>query len=79
MRILLLKCKIMNILNQEVTYILNQNGVIVQVVRPGKIKDQGYDKLNKDGRVDFIITVSGDLMSIKDQIIDVASQIINLQ
>lgn len=63
----------------EVTYILNQNGVIVQVVRPGKIKDQGYDKLNKDGRVDFIITVSGDLMSIKDQIIDIASQITNLQ
>lgn len=60
----------------EVTYILNNNGYIVQVTRPGKAKGTGYDKLNKDGRVDYTIQVNGDLMSVKDQILHISQNII---
>lgn len=61
----------------EVTYILEKNGVIVHVTRPtNRKKSGGFDKLSRDGRIDYTIHVGGSLYQIKSQIFEVAKQII---
>lgn len=62
----------------EVTYILDRKGCIVHVIRPSnKKKSGGFDKLSKDGRVDYTIHVGGNLSEIKSQILEIAKQIIS--
>jgi hypothetical protein len=63
----------------EATFIKQQNGLIVNVVRPGHTKGQsGLERLGRDDRIDFTIEVKGDLYSIKNQIINIAKNIINI-
>lgn len=62
----------------EVTYILENGGCIVHVTRPGnRKKSGGFDRLSKDGRIDYTIHVGGNLYELKPQILEIAKQIIN--
>ena len=62
----------------EVTYILDNGGCIIHVTRPNNHKKpKGFDKLSKDGRIDYTIHVGGDLYEIKNQILEIAKQIID--
>lgn len=62
----------------EATYIKQQNGLIVNVVRPGHKKGQsGLERLGRDDRIDFAIEVTGDLKETKKDIINIAKTIIN--
>ena len=62
----------------EVTYILDKGGVIVDIRRPKNKKgSKGFDKLSKDGRIDYTIYVNGDLYSLKGQIFEIAKDIID--
>ena len=59
----------------EVSYILDRKGSIVHVIRPGNRKKSGvFDKLSKDGRVDYTVHVGGNLSEIKNQILEIAKQ-----
>lgn len=61
----------------EVTYILEKKGYIIHVTRPNNRKRSGgFDKLSKDGRIDYTIHVGGSLYELKEQILQVATQII---
>ena len=61
----------------EVTYIKDKEGVIIKVVRPShKKSDKGFDKLTNDNRVDYTIKVDGNLYELKDEIFNIAKQII---
>lgn len=63
----------------EATFIKQQNGLIVNVVRPGHTKGQsGLERLGRDDRIDFTVEVTGDLYSIKNQIINISKNIINI-
>lgn len=62
----------------EATYIKQNNGIIVNVVRPSNRRGQsGLDKLGKDDRIDYTVTVNGDLYSTKSRIIEISNDIIN--
>lgn len=62
----------------EATYIKQQNGLIVNVVRPGHKKGQsGLERLGRDDRIDFAIEITGDLKETKTDIINIAKAIIN--
>ena len=62
----------------EATYIKRQNGLIVNVVRPGHKKGQsGLERLGRDDRIDFAIEITGDLKETKTDIINIAKAIIN--
>lgn len=62
----------------EATYIKQQNGLIVNVVRPGHKKGQsGLERLGRDDRIDFTIEITGDLKEAKKDIINIAKAIIN--
>ena len=62
----------------EVTYIKQNQGYIVNVNRPGNKKDKsGLERLGRDDRIDYNITVDGDLYSTKENIIEIAKDIIN--
>lgn len=62
----------------EATYIKQSNGYIVNVNRPSNKKGQsGLERLMRDDRIDYNITVEGDLYSTKDKIIEIAKDIIN--
>ena len=60
----------------EVTYILDNQGCIVNLSRPSNHKKAKFDKLSKDGRVDYTIYIGGDLYELKNQIFEIAKQII---
>lgn len=62
----------------EVTYIKDKNGIIIKVVRPSHKKgDKGFDKLSNDNRYDYTVKVNGNLYELKDEILNIAKQIIN--
>lgn len=62
----------------EVTYILDNGGVIIDIKRKNnKKKSKGFDKLSKDGRIDYTIYVDGGLYDLKDQILEIANDIVN--
>lgn len=64
----------------EATYIKQANGFIVNVNRPSHKKGQsGLERLNSryNDKIDYNITVEGDLYSIKDQIREIAKDINN--
>lgn len=62
----------------EATYIKQNNGIIIDVIRPDYKKGKsGLDRLGKDGRIDFIVNIKeDDLYSVKDQIINISKSII---
>lgn len=61
----------------EATYIKQNNGLIIDVVRPSNKKgNSGLERLGKDNRIDFTVIVEGDLYSIKEQIINISNSII---
>ena len=61
----------------EVTYILDKGGYIIHITRPNnRKKSAGFDKLSKDGRIDYTIYVGGSLYELKEQILQIATQII---
>ena len=60
----------------EVTYVLDQGGCIVNLSRPSNRKKAKFENLTKDGRVDYTIYIGGDLYEIKNQILEIAKQII---
>lgn len=62
----------------EATYIKQQNGLIVNVVRPGHKKGQsGLERLGRDDRIDYTIEVNGDLYNTKNDVVNIANDIIN--
>lgn len=62
----------------EATYIKQQNGLIVNVVRPGHKKGQsGLERLGRDDRIDYTIEISGDLYDTKEDIVNIARDIVN--
>ena len=62
----------------EATYIKQQNGLIVNVVRPGHKKGQsGLERLGRDDRIDYTIEVNGELYNTKNDVINIANDIIN--
>ena len=61
----------------EATYIKQQNGLIVNVVRPGHKKGQsGLERLGRDDRIDYSIEINGDLRETKIDIVNIAKDII---
>lgn len=57
----------------EVTYIKQNDGVVVNVERPSNKKGQsGLERLGKDDRIDYKVVVDGDLYSTKETIINIA-------
>lgn len=65
----------------EVTYIKGvekNRGYIVKVSRPGhKKQSRGIDRLNQDNRYDYEVIIKGELVDIKDNILEIAKKIIN--
>jgi hypothetical protein len=64
----------------EATYIKQANGFIINVIRPTNKKGQsGLERLNSryNDKIDYNITVEGDLYSIKDKIREIAKDINN--
>lgn len=62
----------------EATYIKQQNGLIVNVVRPGHKKGQsGLERLGRDDRIDYSIEINGNLRETKIDIVNIAKDIIN--
>lgn len=62
----------------EATYIKQQNGLIVNVTRPGHKKGQsGLERLGRDDRIDYTIEISGDLYDTKKDIVNIARDIVN--
>lgn len=59
----------------EVSYIKNENGIIVKIIRHAT--RQKIDALVNDIRVDYTITVDSDLYSLKDSILNLANNIID--
>lgn len=59
----------------EISYIKNENGIIVKIERYATRKK--IDALVKDIRVDYTINVDSDLYSLKDSILHLAQVIIN--
>lgn len=64
----------------EATYIKQANGFIINVIRPANKKGQsGLERLNAryNDKIDYNITVEGDLYSLKDEIRKIAKDINN--
>lgn len=61
----------------EVSYIKNNNGIIVKVVRPDNIKEDTdvSNELDFDSRVDY--EVNNDLETLKDTLCKIAEEIVN--
>ena len=61
----------------EVTYVKKMNGYIVKVSRPNHKKPKGLDKLSQDTRIDYKVIIGDNLYDIKEQLINIAVDIIN--
>lgn len=64
----------------EATYIKQANGFIINVIRPANKKGQsGLERLNSryNDKIDYNITVEGDLYSLRDKIREIAKDINN--
>jgi hypothetical protein len=53
------------------------NGYIVNVSRPNHKKPKGLDKLSQDTRIDYKVIIGDNLYDIKEQLINIAVDIIN--
>ena len=52
--------------------------MIVNVTRPGHKKGQsGLERLGRDDRIDYTIEISGDLYDTKEDIVNIARDIVN--
>lgn len=61
----------------EVTYIKNNNGVVIKISRPGhKKQSKGIDKLSQDMRFDYEIIIDGELYDTKEQILTISKIIL---
>lgn len=61
----------------EVTYIRNNGGIIVKVIRPKcKKSSSKRDKLSQDNRFDYEVVIGDDLYETKDIVFEIANKII---
>jgi hypothetical protein len=61
----------------EVTYIKQNEGIIVNVNRPSNKKGKsGLERLGRDNRIDYNIEVKSNLYELKDEIINISKNII---
>ena len=58
----------------EVTYIKNNNGIVIKVSRPQPSK--GIDKLSQDNRFDYEIIVDKELYDTKENILNISKRIL---
>lgn len=62
----------------EVTYIKNNNGIIIKSNQPGcKKQSRGLNKLSQDTRYDYEINIINDLYNTREQIINISNILIN--
>jgi hypothetical protein len=61
----------------EVTYIKNNNGIVIKVSRPQHKKpSKGIDKLSQDNRFDYEIIVDKELYDTKENILNISKRIL---
>ena len=61
----------------ETTYILNKNGVVVKVDRPGHKKKNSILNRSNDNRSDYQITIKDSIYNLKNDILVIAKNIID--
>lgn len=61
----------------EVSYVKDNDGIIIKIDRPNNIKEKGFDKLENDTRIDWKLYIDGSLYSLKESIMELAKIIKN--
>jgi hypothetical protein len=61
----------------EVSYVKDNNGLIIKIDRPNNIKEKGFDKLENDTRIDQSLYIDGSLYDLEDKIVEIAKNIKN--
>jgi hypothetical protein len=61
----------------EVSYVKDNDGIIIKIDRPNNIKEKGFDKLENDVRIDWKLYIDGSLYSLKESIMELAKIIKN--
>ena len=61
----------------EVSYVKDNNGLIIKIDRPNNIKEKGFDKLENDTRIDQSLYIDGSLYDLEDKIVEIAKIIKN--
>jgi hypothetical protein len=61
----------------EVSYVKDNDGIIIKIDRPNNIKEKGFDKLENDTRIDWRLYIDGSLYSLKESVMELAKIIKN--